>query len=431
MIRKLKIKFIALSMTALIALLAVIVSGMNLISYKAVVSDADFTLSILSQNKGRFPDIKKDDYIDDDSDDSDDIDDIDDIDDDDMRKKPQFKGMSPELPFESRYFSVVLTESGEMVLTETSKIASVTPSEAVDYAKRVINRKSSGFIGSFRYTVSADGGNKRIIFLDCSRKLDSFNTFLSASIIMSLIGIAVVFLIICFFAGRIIRPIAESYEKQKRFITDAGHEIKTPLTVINANADLLKMDLGENECITDIQQQTEQLKSLTEDLVTLARMEETETKIQKIDFPISEVVEDAAKPFYNVALQQDKRLVCEIQPMLSVNGNGAAIQKLICILLDNALKYSPSGSEITLSLAKRGKSVLLTVSNQTVSPIEPQSLSHIFDRFYRTDESRNSQTGGHGIGLSIAKSIVTAHGGKINAQSKDGGTFTITAALPT
>ncbi|MGN0115365.1 MAG: sensor histidine kinase [Acutalibacteraceae bacterium] len=427
MIRKLKIKFIALSMTALVALLAVIVSGMNLISYNAVVSDADFTLSILSQNKGRFPDMKKDDYLDDD----DDIDDSDDIDDDDMRKKPQLKGMSPELPFESRYFSVVMTESGEMVMTETSKIASVTPSEAVDYAKRVINRKSSGFIDSFRYTVSADGGNRRIIFLDCSRKLDSFNTFLSASIIMSLIGIAVVFLIICFFAGRIIRPIAESYEKQKQFITDAGHEIKTPLTVINANADLLKMDLGENECITDIMQQTERLKSLTEDLVTLARMEETGSKMQKIDFPISEVVEDAAKPFYNVALQQDKRLICEIQPMLSANGNGAAIQKLTAILLDNALKYSPSGSEIMLTLNQRGKTVLLTVSNHTVSPIEPQSLSHIFDRFYRTDESRNSQTGGHGIGLSIARSIVTAHGGKINAQSKDGSTFTITAALPT
>ena len=427
MIRKLKIKFIALSMTALTALLAVIVCGMNLVSYNAVVSDADFTLSILSQNKGRFPDIKKDDVFGNDSDDSDDFDDTDDY---DIRKNPKMHDISPELPFESRYFSVVLTDSGEPVLTETSKIASVTPSAAVDYAKSVLNRgNSEGFIDNLRYIRISDGDNVRIIFLDCSRKLDSFYTFLYASITMSLIGIAVVFLIICFFAGRIIRPIAESYEKQKQFITDAGHEIKTPLTVINANADLLVMDFGENESINDIKQQTARLKSLTEDLVALARMEETETKMQKIDFPISEVVEDSAKPFYNVALQQNKRLVCNIRHMLSIRGNGAAIQKLIAILLDNALKYSPTGGEIELTLNQKGKTVYLTVSNPTATPIKQQSLSHIFDRFYRTDESRNSQTGGHGIGLSIAKSIVTAHGGKIRAQL-NGEIFIITAALP-
>lgn len=428
MIRGLKIKFIALSMTALIVLLAVIVGGMNLISYNAVISDADFTLSILSQNKGRFPDMKKEDNADSDENDYDDID-ADEI--ANNRKKPLMRGMSPELPFESRYFSVVLNTQGEIIMTETSKIASVTPDEAVDFAKDVISGgKSKGFIGNYRYTSSADSGNTRIIFLDCERKLDSFDTFLQASIIMSLIGTAAVFFIICFFSGRIVRPISESYEKQKRFITDAGHEIKTPLTVINANADLLQMDMGENECITDIKQQTQRLRSLTEDLVMLARMEETESKIQKIEFPISEVVEDAAKPFHNVALQQGKRLSCNIQPMLCINGNGAAIQKLTSILIDNALKYSPDKSEIALSLSQRGKMVYLAVCNPTNIPLKTQDLAHIFDRFYRTDESRNSQTGGHGIGLSIAKSIVAAHGGKINAELKDGGLFQITAALP-
>lgn len=404
-------------MTALTVLLTVIVAGMNIISYNAVVSDADLTLSILSENKGRFPDMNNDG-------DNDNV--------FEKRKKdPMPRGMSPELPYESRYFSVLLNQSGDLIMTETSKIASVDSQTAVEYAQNVISRnKSKGFMEQFRFIRYDDNDNIRIIFLDCERRLESLRTFLSASVAMSLIGIAAVFLIICFFAGRIIKPIAQSYEKQKRFITDAGHEIKTPLTIINANADILEMELGENESLADIQQQTRRLKTLTDDLVMLARMEESEDKLQKIDFPISEIIEEAARPFNNVALQQKKQFSCNIQPMLSVRGNSRAVQKLAEILLDNAFKYSPEGGYVALSLVKQNKTVYLSVSNTTSTPINQKNLSHIFDRFYRTDESRNSETGGHGIGLSIAQTIVSAHNGKIHAVSHGEFTFEITAALP-
>ena len=250
------------------------------------------------------------------------------------------------------------------------------------------------------------------------------------SIGIALSGFAVVFCVICFFAGRIVRPIAESYEKQKRFITDAGHEIKTPLTIINANIDLLEMDIGTSESLSDIRQQTRRLTTLTGDLVYLARMEEDDAKPAMIEFQLSEIVSEAAAAFKAPALARRQNLSCDIEDMLSVRGNDKAITQLVSILLDNAIKYSPEGQDIALSLRGQGRTVSLTVVNTAAVPVAREQLEHVFDRFYRADPSRNSATGGHGIGLSLAHAIVTAHGGKIHAWTKDGTDFGITVTLP-
>ena len=222
----------------------------------------------------------------------------------------------------------------------------------------------------------------------------------------------------------------ESYEKQKRFITDAGHEIKTPLTIISANVDILEMELEDNESLQDIRNETKRLRSLTEELVELARMEESEAGIQKIEFPISEVVEETAKPFVNLAASQKKEIQFDIQPLLTIKGDSGKVKKLVNIFLDNAMKYSPEGGKILLKLNKQNRSICLSVYNTTENKVEREQLSHVFDRFYRTDTSRNSETGGHGIGLSIAKAIVNAHGGKITAQTEDEKSFLIMAVFP-
>lgn len=404
MIKKLKARFIVLSMTSLFALLSLLVVGMNLINYTTVVSDADQVLALLSKNKGTFSD-------------------------------PELHlphDMSPETPYESRYFSVYLNSSGSVINTETSKITSVDSATAIRYAQTVTEReKDRGFIGKYRYLCYQEPSGSRIVFLDCGRNLQSFRSFLTASVGIALGGLIAVFFVIFFFAGRIIRPIAESYEKQKRFITDAGHEIKTPLTIINANVDVLEMELDEgNEFLEDVRSQAKRLTSLTNDLVLLARMEEAQESMQKIDFPLSEVVADAALPFRTPAQAQGKEFLCSIQPTLTLNGNGKAIQQLVSILMDNALKYSPTGGTISLTLEQRAKTISLTVFNTTDAEIRRDQLSRVFDRFYRTDSSRNSETGGHGIGLSVAKAIVTAHGGKIQASSHDGRSFCITALFP-
>lgn len=399
MIKRLKNKFVILAMLCLTLLLAVIVTGMNVINYSALAIEADETLRLLSKNKGFFPDFKG-------------------------KKFPPH--MSKETPYESRYFSILLNEKGKVIQIDTARIAAVDRKAAIAFATDVFDKSnSSGFVDNFRYMRYAEGANVRITFLDCGRKLRTFRIFLSASIGMSLLGLFLVFWVILFFAGKIIRPVAESYEKQKRFITDAGHEIKTPLTIINANTDLLEMEFGENECLLDIKQQAARLTSLTNDLVYLARMEESEGSLEMIDMPISDVVSETVAPFQAVAQGQEKELQCSIQPMLSMKGNQKAIQQLVSILMDNALKYSPAGEAVIVSFAKQGKTICLDVYNKTLTPVSQDDLSHVFERFYRTDRSRNSETGGHGIGLSVAKAIVFAHGGKIQAWAEDEKSFHI------
>lgn len=406
MIRKMKIKFIALAMAASAVLLTVIITGMNLINYASVVNEADTVLTMLSQGKGAFAGPGK-------------------------KNDGQLPRLSPETPYESRYFSVTLDADGEIIGTETSRIVTVDRTMAAEYAEEVLESgRQSGFADNFRYCRLAESDGSRIIFLDCGRKLDSFHNFLAASIGMALAGYVLMSVVIIIFAGKIIRPIAESYEKQKRFITDAGHEMRTPLTVISANADLLEMELGEQECLSDIRQQTDRLKSLTNDLVMLARMEESGESTAMIDFPASEIVLEAAHSFNAVALRQNIDFICNVQPLLTLKGDAKAIQKLVSVLLDNAMKYSPSGKTVELEMVKQNKSVRLSVTNSVATEIDTESLCHVFDRFYRADESRNSETGGHGIGLSVAKAIVTAHGGKIQASSPDSHSFRITAVFP-
>ena len=403
MIRKLKRKFVLLSMTSLLVLLAVIVAGMNLLNYRSVVEEADAILSVLSQNKGMFPDADGR---------------------PDRKFPPRF---SPETPYESRFFSVFYDGAGRAVNADVRKIASVSQEDAVSLADGVLEKgRLTGFAGSYRYMVDSAPGGTRVTFLDCGRRLDAFRQFLISSAFMSALGFGAVFTVILILSGRIIRPIAEAYEKQKRFITDAGHEIKTPLTIINANVDILELG-GENESLADIKGQTQRLKSLTEDLMMLSRMEEAEDKLLKIEFPVSDVVLETAGEFRALAESENKEFICEIEPMLTLNGNDKSIRQLVSIFLDNALKYSPEGSKIKLTLARQGRMIRLSVSNAAKFDLDPEQLERVFDRFYRADSSRNSETGGHGIGLSVAKAIVTAHGGKIAAAVEGEKTFVVSA----
>lgn len=408
MIKKLQRKFILLSMSALLLVLVVIIAGINLVNYNAVTQEADKLLSIISENKGEFP-IGPDKFGD---------------------KLPP--GMSPEIPYESRYFSVVLDkDSNQILFVETSRIISVDSEEAVIFANTVQNKRATtGFIQNFRYQIHEDDNFKRITFLDCGRKLDAYYSFLFASITISVCGYLIVFAFISFFSNRIVQPISESYEKQKRFITDASHEIKTPLTIINADTDILEMEIGGNEWIDDIKTQITQLTELTNSLVLLSRMEESEHILPTIDFPFSEVVVETASSFQHLAQKQRKELEYHIPPMLTLCGDERSIRQLISILLDNALKYSPINSKISLLVEEQNNAITICVTNDTLQNIEKDQLKLLFDRFYRMDASRNSQTGGHGVGLSIAKAIAEAHHGKIHAATPKESTLQITVKLP-
>jgi len=407
MIRKLQRKFILVSMAAFLAVLTIIIAGINIANYVKVVHEADELLDILSRNKGVFP-----------------------VGRGGRGQLPPH--MSPEIPYETRFFSVVLSQkTGNIVQVETSRIISVDRSDAIAYARQILeNNRSKGFVKSYRFMMQTEGDNVRVVFLDCGRRLEAFRSFLLASIAISFSGLILVFTLIVLFSNRIVEPISESYEKQKRFITDAGHELKTPLTVISSDLDVLEMELEKNEWLEDIKKQVKRLTELTNDLIFLARMEESDNQLQMVEFPFSDIVSETAESFHVLAQAQNKEFICNIQPMLSLNGNEKSIRQLVGILLDNALKYSPENGKISLNVHKQNRAVLLSVYNTTENVIPGESLPKLFERFYRIDPSRNSQTGGYGIGLSIAKAIVSAHNGKIQGTSDDGRSLQITVTFP-
>jgi len=407
MIRKLKTRFVILAMVTLWALLLLVISGLNSLNYLSLLKEADLNIDmIMIEREGQtwfqqYPES--------------------------LRSRPNRR---EEIPFEARYFIIYLDENDEITGCDVDRMFMLSEEDALEYGRFYLNQgKEAGLVDWYRYRRIDTYDGSAVVFLDCGRKIDIFLTFMHIGIAMLFLGLGIGFLVIFFLSGRIVRPVAESHTKQKQFITDAGHEIKTPLTIINANLDLLEMDLGENECIEDIRQQTGRLRSLTNDLVLLSRMEEGGNTMEKIDFPLSDVVADAAKAFRAPLSQRDCELLIEIEPMLSMHGNSKALEQLTSILLDNAVKYSAPGA-VCCRLERQGKSIVLSVSNPSFERLSEEQLSHLFDRFYRSDSSRNSETGGHGIGLSVALAIVTAHGGSIKAVNTEDMIFRITAQFP-
>lgn len=405
MIKKLRVKLIAASMASLFLVLFVIEGIAGILNYKKIVEDADRILEILEENAGVFPKMFPGD------------------------RKDGPHGMSPELPYESRYFSVLLDENGTIILTDTSKIVSVDTEKAMEYASEVWSKETKkGFLDDYRYWKSSSDGGVRIIFLDCRRQLDNFQNFLLTTFGVSSIGLLSVFILMVYVSARIVKPFSDNYEKQKRFITDAGHELKTPLTIIEADAEVLEMDFGENEWLQDIQGQTKRLADLTNALIVLSRMEEGAGRDIKIEFPLSDIVEEVCHTFQAPAKVQQKHLDSTVEPLISMKGDEKAIRGLVTILLDNAVKYTNENGQISVTLEKKKNRIYLSVFN-TTEQISKEQISHLFDRFYRTDTSRNSQTGGYGLGLSIAAATVESHKGKIIAETEDEKSLRITVVF--
>ena len=418
MIRKLRIKLIAVSMVSLFIVLTVIVTALNIFNYHNMAKDSDSIINVLAENNGSFPE-KKSEKIDDEN---------------IFKAAPGSNPLnSPETPYESRYFSVKFDSNGNIIKTDVNNISAIKETRANSLAREVLSKnKNKGFLGDYRYRIaSMKDGSKLIIFLDSTRNLASFYDTLWLSIIVSLLGLSSVFVLVVIFSRRIVNPIAESYEKQKEFITNAGHEIKTPLSIINADADVIEMENGESEWVHDIKTQTKRLASLTNDLIFLAKMEEANNKLNFINFPISDKISDIASPFAVIAKTENKTYGIDIEDNLDFKGDENSINKLTSILIDNAFKYSPAGGSIFVSLKKHKNNIVIRVENSTERTLSDKELSHFFDRFYRSDSSRNSNKKGYGIGLSVAKAIVDNHKGKIHTYSKDSHYLVIEVLLPT
>lgn len=235
------------------------------------------------------------------------------------------------------------------------------------------------------------------------------------SILICITLFCILFIFVELISGKVMKPLLVSMEKQKQFITDAGHELKTPLAVISANADVLELTAGKNEWIDSIRHQVGQLNELIKHLLYLSKMEEAEEMVyEELDF--SRIVQDVSGRISTIALSQNKGFTMDVQEGIVIRGDSRGLEHLVSVLTENAVKYCTDEGQIYVKLSKGVKTVCFEVSN-TGEPIEESEMRRLFDRFYRPDSSRNRSTGGHGIGLSIAKAIVVAHKGRITVRN--------------
>ncbi len=378
-------------MLALAIVLALIIGVTNIVNYHTVVAEADKTLRSIMHNEGKFPPPEKPDKM-----------------------LPLYDTEPPhEMPYDSRFFTVKFSADGENAMVDITSISRISEENAKEMAEFILKyRGDSGFLDSYRFAVDSTADGTSVIFLECKRSLDNAHTFLLLSLLFSLAGLIAVFTLLLIFSDRIIKPVSDAYERQKQFITNAGHDIKTPLTIIGTDAELIELEIGENEWLADIKKQTKRLTELTSDLIYLSRMEEAE-RVPHIEFPICDVAEDVISSF--AAPAKSKKIVIEsdISSPLSCVGDEGAMRKLLTILMDNAIKYSPEGERVKFSLKKQGKSIAIRIEN-IADGLTAETLEHMFDRFYRSDLARSS-SGGFGIGLSVASAIVASHKGKISA----------------
>lgn len=259
-----------------------------------------------------------------------------------------------------------------------------------------------------------------VVFLNIFEDIQAGRSLLAATVIIGIASLLAVFVLVVVFSGRAIRPYIRNIERQKRFITDAGHELKTPLTSIATSADIAAMEHGDDEWIANIRKQSARLAKLVGELVTLSRLDEEEPLPEKALFSLSDAAWEIAEPFSVRAKAEGKSCSQQIEDHLELTGDRNMIQRMLSILLDNALRYSGPGGEIRMDIyGKRGR-IYMEVSN-TCGQQEIPDLERLFDRFYRPDDSRSSHTGGFGIGLSIARAVAQAHGGKITAQKREEG----------
>lgn len=317
----------------------------------------------------------------------------------------------------ARYAAVAIDKNGNIIRTDVTHISSLTEDEATAITEALKNNASgtgtySGFVYRISETKRAEG--KVIILLDNGMQISSFFTVLFISVGAGIFGWLLMLLLVILLSKKTIAPVARSIEKQKQFVTNAGHEIKTPLAIILANTDAMELHNGENKWSKNIRAQTLRLSGLMQNLLMLAKMDESSAKLPMCSFDISTAAEDTVNAFIEPAALKGVMIEQDIQKGLQLNGNHDSIVQLITVLLDNAVKYTESGGMIRAKLSGNDKNITLSIAN-TCEPIDhPEKL---FDRFYRGDSARTQKNGGYGIGLSVAQAIAELHKGSITAEN--------------
>lgn len=409
MIKTLQRKFIVTAMTAISVLLILLLGTINILNIYYVGNQVDKKLEMISENEGNPDNLPRD-----------------------PGNKPPREPFGQKNAYDtfiaSNFFVVRFDRNGDIVYMDMNRISSVSEQKARELAEKVYNQSElSGKIDGFEYMVrdSRMGIGKVVVFLDTSGDIYSYIRvlFLSAAI-----GIACwlfMLLFVILLSKRAILPIAENIEKQKQFVTNAGHEIKTPIAIIQSNTEAMELYNGENKWSKNIKEQTVRLNELMKNLLTLARMDENGAHLIQSDFSLSRLLADYTECFRETLELRGVTFQTSIQPMISFRADKEHITQLISVLMDNAVKYTNEGGNVFVSLEKNNKRIKLQFKNtcRQLPPVPPDKL---FDRFYRADEARTQKKGGYGIGLSVAQSVTEIYKGRISAEYENGNTIVFT-----
>ena len=413
MIKRLQRKFIRIAMLSVAAVMAALCLIVNAAYYIYVDNELSDMLHMIADNRGSIPAAQ-----------------------DSRPPEPGADGrrtdgpFTVETPYSTRYFVLRYDDAGELSEMKLDYIASVDGDNVERYlTAAAANGEGMGYIDSYKYYVVHNGDDRNMaVFLDCYQEQRTLRAVAAVSVLASAVCIAVVYVLVCLLSKKAVEPFIESSQRQKQFITDASHELKTPLAVMTTGLSVLELEVGENKWTAMLKAQTEKLGRLVCALVTLSRMDEEKPKLNVETFDLSAAVGDTAEAFAAHAESAGHALDVSIAPAVKCRGDEALIRQLCSVLLDNAVKYALPGSAVSLTLAQERGSAVLRCANEC-EPISNEDMKHLFDRFYRPDKSRTSSTGGFGVGLSIARSIAEAHGGTITASAPRPGMIEFTVAL--
>ena len=397
MLKKMRWRFIGAAMAAFTAVVLTLLCFVNLWNYHSVTSQQDEALTRLMEVEDQQTPFSP------------------------SRGAPPFDDwshFSPEVQYSLRFFSVHYDANGAILRVNQDYIASISESDAESYADAVLESgKTHGYESGYRYLANTTEDETVVLFLNSEREVQGMRSLLWITLAIAAACLVVVFGLVVLFSRRAIAPYLKNMEAQKQFITNAGHELKTPLTAIATSADVLAMEHNGDEWVRNIQVQSGRLSKLITSLVALSRLDEENPFPVRTEFSLSDALWEIGEPFVSLAQAKGKAYTQDIADNLTVTGDRTAIQQMISILLDNALKYSPDGGSISLTARRSGKKAEITVSN-TVDEKQSIDTARLFDRFYRADESHSNAVSGTGIGLSIAKATAQAHGGTISAKQE-------------
>lgn len=326
-----------------------------------------------------------------------------------MRNEPQFRL--------STFYSVAFSKDGEVIAVDNGNSALQSKETLIGIADAAVKSgKENGTSGNIHYLVSDRGEYTLVAMIDGTIGNRNQQALIKEMLIIGGAAMMILFVISIFIAKSIVRPLEENDKRQKRFVSDAGHELKTPIAVISANSELLKRQIGECEWLSNIDYENEKMSDLVKQLLELSKAENGDIPKETVDF--SKLVDGEALVFESLAYEKGVTIESVTESGAVVQGNPGQLRQLVSILLDNALSHG-TGDTIALALRKEKHCAVLTVSNKA-KEMDQKQMAHLFDRFYRADEARNDDGAHYGLGLSIAKAVSDAHGGQIRAEYRNG-----------